>query len=71
MSLWYSKEKTLKHHFMTYDCYIGFERFIIGAYWNFQKEFIDIEIMLGFISLSFIISKKQEGKKKILDQRIA
>ena len=63
MSLWYCKKKTLKHHFMTYYCYIEFDRFLIGADWNFQKGLIDIDVMLGFISLSFIIYKKQEEKK--------
>ena len=48
---------------MAYDCYIGFDRFLIGADWNFKKGFIDIDVMLGFLSFEFIMYKKQEEKK--------
>lgn len=63
MNLWFYKKKELKHYFVGYNCYIDFDRFLIGADWNFKKGFIDIDVMLGFISLSFIIYKKQEEKK--------
>lgn len=62
MKLWFCKKHTLKHHFIAYDCFLGFDRFLIGADWNFKKGFIDIDIMLGFLSFGFIMYKKQEVK---------
>lgn len=62
MKLWFCKKKDTKKYFIACDCFIVFDRFLIGADWNFKKELIDFDIELGFLSFGFIMYKKQEVK---------